>query len=90
MYVSPLCKTLCLILLFSYTSLYVSSLILNYVNKMNSLSLSFLEFVVCHLCTVSIYLKLYTLIGISLMFVLKIRLYEIIVCSCITNNFFPI
>ena len=32
----------------------------------------------------------HTHIGLSLMFVLKIRLYEIIVCSCIKNNFFPI
>ena len=42
------------------------------------------------ICTVSIYLKLHTLIGILLMFVLKIRLYEIIVCSYINSNFFPI
>ena len=39
MYVSPLFKTLCLMLIFSYTSLYVSPLILDYVNKINSLSL---------------------------------------------------
>ena len=31
----------------------------------------------------------YIHIGLSLMFVLKIRFYEIIVCSCIKNNFFP-
>ena len=40
MYVSALFKTLCLILISSYTFLYVSTLILDYVNKMNSLSLS--------------------------------------------------
>ena len=40
MYVSPLFNTNCLILIFSYTSVYVSPLILHYVNKMNSLSLS--------------------------------------------------
>ena len=41
MYVSPLFNTHCLILIFSYTFIYVSPLILDYVNKINSLSLLF-------------------------------------------------
>ena len=48
------------------------------------------KLVVCPLCNVSIYLKLYTLIDLLLMFVLQIRLYDISVCSCINNNFLPI
>ena len=36
----------------------------------------------------SICLKLHTLIVLLLKLVLEIRLYEIIVCNCITYNFF--
>ena len=41
-YVSTLFNNYCLIVVFSYTSIYVLSWILDYVNKINSLSLSLL------------------------------------------------
>ena len=49
----------------------------------------FITHCLSHMCCVNLAETSHT-IGILLMFVLKIRLYEIIVCSCMNNKFFPI